>query len=224
MIGNTVYGPVVDGSFVPSLPGLLLLHDAFYQSVSVMVGYNQNDGLLFTNLTVPDDNAYRSIITSHLGTVQPQALDYIANTLYPPIFSGAYGYTSQIGRAITTMQDLIIQCDTLFLTSAMGNKTYNYEFAVPPALHGMDVAYSFYDDGAAGPEDAVESAEVAVAMQDYFTSFVENGVPEAEGMSTWPMYESQGNLMVFNISGASLVVEGGLEWERCAWWQKGLWY
>lgn len=189
-----------------------------------MPGYNSNDGLLFTNLSIPDEAAYLSIITSQLGTVKPAALDYISTTLYPPIFDGSYGYTSPIQRAVMTVQDFNIQCNTLFLTSALQNGTFNYVFAVPPALHGQDVAYSFYDDGAAGPDQAVENPQLAVAMQEYFASFVESGVPAAEGNAAWPTFGEQSNLMVFNVSGVSVGVEGQLEWERCAWWQKGLWY
>lgn len=221
VIGSTLYGPVVDGSFLPALPGLLLLHGQFYHDISVMVGFNQNDGLLFTNLTVPNDAAYRATVLSYLGNAQQDALDYIATTLYPQVFDGSYGYTTQIQRLTTTIQDLLFQCNTLFLTAAFRNQTHNYMFAVPPALHGMDVAYTFYDDE--GASETVFNPEVAIAMQEYFTSFSETGVPVAAGQPEFLPYGSASNLLIFNVTGVSMETEGALEGRRCAWWQKGLW-
>ena len=36
-------GPVVDGNFVPDLPGKLLLQGAFAKNLKVMVGHNANE-------------------------------------------------------------------------------------------------------------------------------------------------------------------------------------
>lgn len=44
----------------------------------------------------------------------------------------------------------------------------------------MDVPYTFYN----GPSAEVEYPSVALAMQQYFTSFAENGVPQASGLPT----------------------------------------
>lgn len=222
VVGTTTYGPVVDGSFVPALPGLLLLHGQFYHDVSIMTGYNQNDDLIFTNLTIAaNETSYASLLTSLVPDIEPAALAYISNTLYPPVFDGSYGYTSPIQRAAMTIQDLFIQCNTLFLAKAKNNQTYNYVFAVPPALHGMDVSYTFYDDE--GASAAVENPQVAIAMQHYFTSFVETGAPIADGQPEFGTFGGEGNLMVFNITGVSVGTEGSLEWKRCAWWQEALW-
>lgn len=40
-------GPVVDGSFVPELPGLLLLHNRFDGDINIMIGHNGDEGLGF---------------------------------------------------------------------------------------------------------------------------------------------------------------------------------
>ena len=41
--GQFVYGPSVDGDFVPQLPGLLLLHGQYDKSLRVMVGHNADE-------------------------------------------------------------------------------------------------------------------------------------------------------------------------------------
>jgi carboxylesterase type B len=41
--GQYVYGPVVDGDFVPALPGVLLLHGEFAKDLNIMVGHNADE-------------------------------------------------------------------------------------------------------------------------------------------------------------------------------------
>ena len=41
--GSFVYGPAVDGDFVPALPGELLLHGQYAKDVKVMVGHNADE-------------------------------------------------------------------------------------------------------------------------------------------------------------------------------------
>jgi hypothetical protein len=47
---NCPLGPVVDGTFVPALPGKLLLQGAFDHGVKVMVGHNFDEVLLISTL------------------------------------------------------------------------------------------------------------------------------------------------------------------------------
>jgi carboxylesterase type B len=41
--GGFTYGPVVDGDFLPALPGQLLARGQFDKSVKIMVGHNANE-------------------------------------------------------------------------------------------------------------------------------------------------------------------------------------
>lgn len=43
-------GPVVDGTFVPELPGVSLLRGRFDSSINVMVGHNGDEGFGFPSL------------------------------------------------------------------------------------------------------------------------------------------------------------------------------
>jgi carboxylesterase type B len=217
---NTLWGPVVDGSFVPQMPTLLIRDGKFDHGVSVMYGHNELEGLLFTNVTINDDAAYRAQIQHYLPTIQPGAIKYIANSLYPPTFDGSEGYADQLWRTVITTQDIIFLCNGMAFTEAFGDKTYNYMFAVPPALHGTDVVYTFYTSG--GIETGVQNPTIAQAMQKYFTSFVIDGEPLLNGTQSAPMYGSDGNMVVFNITGVDVQKESTWQGERCSWWHKGL--
>lgn len=41
--GHYTYGPVVDGDFVPALPGELLLNGRYPEDLKVMVGHNADE-------------------------------------------------------------------------------------------------------------------------------------------------------------------------------------
>ncbi|KAG9806288.1 carboxylesterase family protein-like protein, partial [Aureobasidium melanogenum] len=55
--GQFVYGPSVDGDFVPALPGQLLAHGQYDKNVTVMTGHNANEGLLFTSPFINNNSA-----------------------------------------------------------------------------------------------------------------------------------------------------------------------
>lgn len=48
--GQFVYGPAVDGTFVPDLPGKLLLNGQFHRNVTLMLGHNADEVSLLHEL------------------------------------------------------------------------------------------------------------------------------------------------------------------------------
>lgn len=125
---------------MPDLPQQLLISGNFAQNVEVMVGHNADEGLLFTNPLVTTEEALPSILS---GTSAPEsALAYISNTLYPANFNGTYGYTNEIARQALLLSDDIFLNIVDALAKAFAGKSYSYEFAIPPALHAQDAAYT----------------------------------------------------------------------------------
>jgi carboxylesterase type B len=130
--GGFTFGPVVDGSYVPSLPGVSLLEGKFDTSVKVMVGHNSDEGLLFTSLLLSTQPQFVTAIQEIFPTASNATISYITNTLYPPIFDGTYGYTYQIARTALIISDITITCNTRYLDLAFKNETYSYVFSVAP--------------------------------------------------------------------------------------------
>lgn len=217
--GTFVYGPVVDGSFVPALPGKLLLQGSFNKNVKVMVGHNADEGLLFTPPFVTNDTAYAAFLRTSLPDINPTVVSYIENVLYPPVFDGTYGYKDDFGRAVATVSESIFTCNTNYLDRAFGNNTYAYEFSVPPALHGQDIPYTYFN----GPSAKVLNDTVAIALQEYITSFAENGVPSGPTFPMFPLYGNDSELIDLNITSISEMMDPTAN-ARCSWWQKALYF
>ncbi|KAK5113500.1 hypothetical protein LTR62_003369 [Meristemomyces frigidus] len=222
--GGFTYGPVVDGDFVPALPGELLARGQFDKSLRVMVGHNADEGLLFTSPFIQNNSDYAALIAEELPTIRawPAVLDYVVNTLYPPIFDGsqAMGYRNQIGRAAATVSELIFTCNTFYLDEAYNNNTYSYFFSIFPALHGMDIPYTYYNGLGSSVTNAAE-ANVAIALQEYITHFAETGNPNEQGVPYFRMYGQNATVQDLNITGLSQIRDPTAN-ARCDFWQKAL--
>ncbi|KAF2263515.1 alpha/beta-hydrolase [Lojkania enalia] len=221
--GSFTYGPAVDGDFVPLQPGQLLAQGRFDKNVSIMVGHNSMEGPYFT---APYINSTEAIAAQVRGTypyIPEKSLTYITETLYPAVFNGTYGYTTEYERASLLVSESVFTCNTNFLSTAFKNETYSYLFAVPPALHGFDIPYTFYTGGGTPPANllAVSNSTVAIALQKFIISFAENGVPAAPGVVEFRMYGANATVLELNITDISEVRDTNAN-RRCDWWQKGL--
>ncbi|KAF2148643.1 carboxylesterase family protein-like protein [Myriangium duriaei CBS 260.36] len=228
--GTFGYGPVVDGTFVPSLPGQLLAHGQFDNKVSVMVGQNKNEGLLFTSPYLANDvndTRIRANLVQSIPTLKglPDQVDYILNTLYPPIFDGSQGqgYKDQIGRMAALSAEFAFICNNLYLEEAHNNNTYSYLFDIFPAIHGSDAPYTYYS-GSGQPGPRVTAPRIALELQEYITSFAETGTPNGHsGVPLFKMYGEDAQVLDLQVSGVSETLDPSAN-KRCRYWQSALWF
>ncbi|KAI9050326.1 hypothetical protein LZ554_005493 [Drepanopeziza brunnea f. sp. 'monogermtubi'] len=249
--GDFVFNPVVDGTFAPQLPGKALLDGSFDKSLRIMTGHNLEEGLIFTSPFVftPETFAQNVVDVSFPDADRTNASDYILNTLYPDVLDGSLGYNNPISRGAAIVSEALFSCNAQYLSKAFsslqtpggeapapgprptpgqgqgqGGRVWSYLFSVPPALHGDDVMYTFYE----GPAAAVKNDTLAVTMQRYFMNFVAGGDPNGEGLPAFGTYSSGegtaggvGMLMDFGLNRTEMRTDN-LPAERCGWWQQAL--
>ena len=90
--------------------------------------------------------------------------------------------------------------DTLYLAQAYGSQTYAYESSVPPGIHGQDLSFTFaFVERTALPLNVT----VAIAMQEYITSFAFGRIPmaRAAGLPDIPFYGSSRILLNLTDTG-----------------------
>ena len=214
--GAFTYGPVVDGTFVPKMPGKLLAEGGFDHNLNIMVGHNADEGLLFTPPSSLNASNFPRTLHKDFADITSKVATHITKDLYPPVFDGSEGYNNSIERVALATSDVVFVCNTDYLNRAYNGRTHAYEFSIPPALHGEDVPYTFYTGG--GPSMSVLNTTVALAMQDYFTSFVENGVPESNLGPEFPEHGTDGKLLNFGLSDIT-VQPDPTDNKRCSYWQ-----
>ncbi|KAF2427723.1 alpha/beta-hydrolase [Tothia fuscella] len=222
--GSFTFAPSVDGDFIPALAGILLLHGQFDKDVKLMVGHNTNEGLYFASPENANETNFLNNIRLSIPTANAATLEYITTVLYPQVYDGSYGYLDPIQRVAVSAADLGFVCNTRFLDTAFKGQTYSYRFAIPPALHGDDVPYSFYNGDPIGPYPLTQSLNAALTLQDWIVSFTKNGVPTAPDVPStpaFPQYGAENNVAVIGADGITLGIDDAAN-PRCTWWQKAL--
>ncbi|CAG8894359.1 unnamed protein product [Penicillium egyptiacum] len=223
--GTFPYGPAVDGKFVPKFPAELLAHGQYPKGLNVMVGHNLNEGAMFANPFVFAESDFAAVIKTAFPDADEAAIDHIANTMYPPVFDGSYGYTTQFGRMSLLTGDRAFTCPTRWLNLAFNNKTFAYYFTMSPGYHGVDVPYTFFNgDTSTLDQGYPVNATVAYALQDYITSFTMTGSPNAVVQPFFPIYGANSSTQVLSLENLGTQVTDTAANYRCDWWQKSLFY
>jgi carboxylesterase type B len=218
--GSFTFAPTVDGSFVTALPGKLLLQGSYDPNLSLIVAHNANETAYFVDPSATNQSDYIAKIHYDLPDAQPSIVNYISEDLYPPIFNGTEPYSNPYQRLVLASAEASFICNTRFLANAFSNRTWAYRFSIPPAVHGQDVPYTYYNSSLPSPEI---DPEIALAMQAYITEFAVSGNPNRKGFPNFPLYGTEANLLDLNVTGIKLIPDDTDNF-RCAWWQKALYF
>ncbi|KAL9092364.1 MAG: hypothetical protein Q9159_000872 [Coniocarpon cinnabarinum] len=205
--GQYTYGPIVDGSYVPQLPGQLFLEGDFNKQIRVLVGKNSQESVLFTDPFINSEEEFRAFIRQYFPTATESVLDYIEFTLYPaaPYSNGSLSYNDSTGRVGAVISDSTFRCNAYYLDNAYGqmDQAYGYFFEVPPGIHGQDIVYTFYDNTGVNPSSLLLNTTVAVALQDWITTFTQTGMPSApdvQGVPNFKLYEPDSQVEDLQLS------------------------
>lgn len=150
-----------------------------------------------------------------------------------------YPWRTPIDRTITLITESIFTCNTNYLARAYRNQTYNYEFPVPPALHGSDIYSTFYQKGQSSNLSQALYAPVANTLQTYIVNFAMTGNPNlasldlmqnvSSGIDSFLVEGSNAQEMRLNYTkmATDVLPDIGMTSDptanaRCEWWQKGL--
>lgn len=95
-------------------------------------------------------------------------------------------------------------------------------------MHAQDVQHTFCNLDVAHQGLPIftilgDHETVAYVMQDYFTSFAAQGIPESQldGLAAVPTYGANATLTVLGSDGIFTGADPAAN-ERCAWWQMAL--
>ncbi|KAF8853879.1 alpha/beta-hydrolase [Acephala macrosclerotiorum] len=218
--GTFTFGPVVDGNFVPAMPGKLLLEGKFDTSLNVMVGHNSDEGLEFTSPFLTTDALLEANLEAVFPTASNETIAYMLDTLWPAVYDGTYGYTTLFERASLITAEVSFTCNTRYIDLAFNNETFAYYFNVPPGLHGEDIAYTFFNGDTTTSDDGLPvNATVATTLQKYITNFAisTDGNPNGETVPFFPKYQSNSTTLVIGDAGIGGVITDTTANDRCAW-------
>ncbi|KAK7461933.1 hypothetical protein VKT23_008364 [Stygiomarasmius scandens] len=150
---------------------------------------NTNEGVHFVNQTAPAN------ATSYAGQLFPNfGIEQDRET--GELYAGVGDPLNQVNRI---QGESIFICPTYFLLNAFPNSSFKGQFALPPADHGMDVAYYF-------PSNSMRSfpnADFLKAFSQAFLAFAisldPNNKPEPTNITPqWNKFSMNNTEMLFN--------------------------
>ncbi|PFH46612.1 hypothetical protein AMATHDRAFT_154314 [Amanita thiersii Skay4041] len=192
--GVFIFVPVVDGTFITQRPT-----QAFKQKkingVFLLAITNTNEGNIFVDQTTADSVQtanYVAQLFPHFGEAEiDKAVEQYA------------GVGTNIEKANTIMGEAIFICPTYFLMRAFGDKAFKGQFAIPPALHGQDVAYYFPSTMNPNGRPAFDNVDFDNAFAQSFLNFAISLDPNVKTDPSnitpqWSAWEGGLNEILFN--------------------------
>ncbi|KAJ7835554.1 alpha/beta-hydrolase [Mycena olivaceomarginata] len=205
--------PVVDGVFITQRPILSLL-EGKVNGEALLAVTNTFEGTAFVNQSVVVTAAQYSLdLFPGFSTAQADTV----GSLYADLGTELFQVDAVQGESIFI-------CPTYYLLDAFPGRSFKGEFAVPPGLHGNDVAYYF--PGSSTPP--FNNTAFINAFAQSFTSFIINLDPNIKVDPTtitppWNKFNISDTEMLFNRTAAGVPVVQPITTsdallERCRFW------
>jgi para-nitrobenzyl esterase len=208
----------VDGGFLPDQPRNLYTSGTF-SHVPYILGSNFDEGTLFF-IGAPEitEEEYTATLFARFGANAPAV-----EALYP-----AHRYGTPLDTLIRLTGDGTLVCSTYDVAQRVSEakgRAYAYTFArVPPlsfinlldlgAFHGLEIGYVF---GSATPPTLTD-ADLATAMQGYWSSFATRGKPRLKGSPGWPRFKTKSWRMLG--FGDEVTKDKAYKQAECAFWRQ----
>ncbi|KAG1888833.1 Alpha/Beta hydrolase protein [Suillus subluteus] len=193
--GTFVFVPVVDGTFILERPTVTIskgrLNGNYLLSMT-----NSHEGDIFVDQSTTLDVAdYVKTLFPNFGSAQVAG----AVAMYQ-------NYESDVTQANLVMSDSIFLCPTYYLLSVFGERAWKGEFAIPPGLHGTDIAYYFtsYEGG-----PPYNNSQFITAFSNSFMAMAMLDTPDdrytpGDITPSWTSWQSNMTEMKFNETSAGV--------------------
>jgi cholinesterase len=183
-------------------------------------------------------NRASAYIASFLSAAPERVRRHVTEVIYPPkiINNGnvledydpddskslaVTGYTNTFGRQTLLTSEAVISCLTYQVNKAFKGQAYNYLFTTPPALHGQELYYVFYNEQSTDVFFRPINVTLAHSMQEYWINFAQSGDPNGDGLPYFGKYGQNSSAQGLSLADIG-PTEDPTDNDRCRWWQLGL--
>lgn len=169
-----------------------------FNNVPLMIGSNSEEMSLSVPLTVSP-----SMVTLLVNTTIPQAYQSQVLALYPPGANNTQARESYVGiltdAQFTATSRRTARCVSQNQTEPVWRYFFTHKHTIPQlssfgSYHGMELFYVFNNwenaTGGTGILFKPQDDSVQTAMLSYWVNFANTGNPNANGLTSWPQYES----------------------------------
>jgi len=213
--GTFLIVPVIDGDFITQRPTLSLI-EGKVNGEALLAVTNTFEGTVFVNQNVAVTAAqYSSDLFPGFGTAQANTV----GALYA-------GLGTELFQVDAVQGESIFICPTYYILNAFRGRAFKGEFAIPPGLHGNDVAY-YFPGGSTPP---FNNTAFINAFAQSFTSFIIHLDPNVKVDPTtitphWNTFDVQNTEMLFNQTAPNglpvvhPITTSAALLQRCRFWE-----
>jgi len=221
--GRGMSWPIVDGFVIPD-DQHKLYEAGKYNDVSILIGYNSDEGLSFSPPKSPDE--YINGVKSRYGKfadalikAYPVGETTVPKTARDLARDAAFGWQTWSWarlQARTGKSNVYYYYFDQHLDYSENSPRYGYG-----SPHGQEVAYVFKT---MNPNSSKTDLEISDYMATYWTNFAKNVDPNQAGLPIWPTFnENKPTVMYFNqkpfvgpvpSADALKVLDSYFEWRR----------
>ncbi|OQU98061.1 hypothetical protein CLAIMM_03894 [Cladophialophora immunda] len=228
-----LFFPTVDGSYIPAAPSTLVRTGRFHKNISIIAGWNENDGSIFVPPTLNGSTATQAFLHSSYPNLNSTTLSRLMS-LYPVNDFMAAAQASQISpfflQASQIYRDINFACpsmDVAHRVTQFGGTSYLYVLNTTSltsvlqifnatfegVIHFSDVPFVFNQPNVGFGTTAAANL-TASRMSGSWAHFASTGNPSGNAsitLSGWTQAftKSQAAVTSQNVTGASLRVIGG---------------
>ncbi|KAG1753271.1 Alpha/Beta hydrolase protein [Suillus lakei] len=213
--GTFVFVAVVDGTFILERPTVTINKGRLNGNYLLAIT-NSHEGNIFVDQTTTLDIAdYVKTLFPNFGSTQAAG----AVMMYQ-------NQGNNVNQANLVMGESIFVCPTYYLLKAFGERAWKGEFAIPPGVHGSDIAYYFtsYQNG-----PAYNNSQFITAFSNSFMAMAmfetpDNRYTPGDITPSWRSWRHGLTEMMFNETSVgvpdvySFKTDMALL-ERCAYWR-----
>lgn len=193
--------PIVDGCVIPD-DQYKLYEAGKYNDVSVLIGYNSDEGASFSPGRTPEEyitgvkNRYGKF-ADDLIKAYPVGENNVPKTARDLARDAAFGWQTW---AWATLQSKTGKSKVFFYYFDQHpdypKESPRFGYGSP---HGQEVAFVFNHLDASNPQTSKSDLVISEAMATYWTNFAKYGTPNGNGVPEWPAFSDKNPvLMYFN--------------------------
>ena len=203
--GSGAAWPIVDGWVIPGDQ-----HESYaaghFNDVAILVGYNSDDGLIFTREKTPEEfiaNVRKRYgpFADKLLAAYPVGKDSIPKTARDLTRDAAFGWQTW---AWATLQARTGMSKVYYYYFDQHHKhtpgSPEYDHGMP---HGVDVPYVFQTLDPKDPNLTADDFAISDTVSTYWTNFAKHGDPNGPGLPVWPEFNSANRKVMYFHNTAS---------------------
>ncbi|KAK2806228.1 hypothetical protein FQN50_005953 [Emmonsiellopsis sp. PD_5] len=201
--------PVVDGDYIPDLIPVLAREGRFNKGVEQVISSNMvNEWQTLSSNEFKMPSEFPNLVRQIIPNADDATVERIKS-----LYECSDNEPQQLAREFRS--DTEFNCNAYNIAEAYKYRAKHYFMSIPPATHGQDGFYYFYNNNSnSNPSTPMKNAQLARELEEYFRRLItrSNNTRDFAELPDWPVYGD--GKRSFDLALEGIKVSRN-RWERC---------